>query len=872
MKEKRFSSPPPPAKRGSEAQSERTGKKSGGERQKIQIEGYKILEKIGQGGMGAVYRARQVSLDRDVAIKLLPPQLAKDPSYIKRFEFEARSSAKLNHVNLVSGIAFGKSENGLYYFIMEYVEGEPLHKRLKRKGCLAPDEVLTIAVQAATALEHAKRYGLVHRDIKPDNLILQKDKTLKITDLGLAKAARATREVDEDEDDTGRKAIGTPCYMSPEQARGEERIDIRADIYALGATLYHLLTGQPLFSGRSRDMMRRHVSDSAASLLVLKPDLSPAWGYIIEKCLAKDRSERYSSPKKLEDDLIRLRDGRTVKACSSPPSKSSMDSTAEAVATLGLVYPPNGKGGSKPSMPAASRRGAVKHRRRPPLRAPAATAGKGAEPPREEGRSRGGEAAKPHAGVLKKGTRPVKRVTKTDSSIVVLAVVGGVAVVLLLFLMMNSGGRSSSSGAHRMKNGTDTYHKNTARNAHTTPSPRDNVGGTFQRMEKLAAEGRKNPERIPELLKELRHIRDQAKEQLLKRQADERIATLAAVLGRREGAAYQKHKQRVEELVGKGDFRAALLFLKDKEKKMGDKKWRTKLATLRYETAAGAEAAWRTTAQRAEELERAGKLAEAIAATAPMRTLLPEELAAKARAEWERLRVKLRRRNEAELRTEFRQRLTTALQKRNSPFGWSACKKELKVLTREDKFLDFRPQVEAALEKIKPGAKLEQAALFGWEHLLKGTRLTLRGKRGEPFQGVVVASSPDAVKLRDRARTAVFHRKELQPEDLVVLCGADAEASISRLEQHMAAVRMLRQLGLKQRAAALLAAARKLPGAAQDARLRKLAAEMTKEKKEKKPPVKKPKTKPEAKPETPLPPPPPAPLPNFDLPPEAPAL
>ena len=100
----------------------------------------------------------------------------------------------------------------------------------------------------------------------------------------LAKAARATREVDEDEDETERKAIGTPCYMSPEQARGEERIDIRADIYALGGTLYHLLTGRPLFSGRSREMMRRHVSDSAPNILVLKPDLSPGWGFVLEKC------------------------------------------------------------------------------------------------------------------------------------------------------------------------------------------------------------------------------------------------------------------------------------------------------------------------------------------------------------------------------------------------------------------------------------------------------------------------------------------------------------------------------------------------------------------------------------------------------------
>ncbi|HTL51577.1 MAG TPA: serine/threonine-protein kinase, partial [Planctomycetota bacterium] len=208
-----------------------------------QIAGYELLEKVGQGGMGAVFRARQISMDRIVALKILPPKLAKDKKFCDRFILEARASGGLNHINIIQGIDVGESQ-GHYYFAMEYVDGCTVKGLLDDFGKLPELMALQICRQMADALDHAHQNKLVHRDIKPDNIMLaglpenwkeqaEQGKltiTAKLCDLGLA------RSVEGGSDDLKGVAVGTPHFIAPEQARGETDVDTRADIYSLGAS------------------------------------------------------------------------------------------------------------------------------------------------------------------------------------------------------------------------------------------------------------------------------------------------------------------------------------------------------------------------------------------------------------------------------------------------------------------------------------------------------------------------------------------------------------------------------------------------------------------------------------------------------------
>src|SRR3984957_4171417 len=211
-----------------------------------QLGEFEILERIGQGGMGAVYKARQKSLKRMVALKTLQASLADDADYIARFEQEAVAAAGLNHPNLVQVYSAGENE-GMHWFAMEYVEGESAKTRLKRKGRLDPLEAIAIAIHVATALEYGwRKASLIHRDIKPDNIFLSTDGEVKLGDLGLAKSAGQTQGLTI----TGH-SMGTPHYISPEQVEAMKDVDLRADIYGLGCTLFHLLSGQAPFEGNS---------------------------------------------------------------------------------------------------------------------------------------------------------------------------------------------------------------------------------------------------------------------------------------------------------------------------------------------------------------------------------------------------------------------------------------------------------------------------------------------------------------------------------------------------------------------------------------------------------------------------------------------
>ncbi len=252
-----------------------------------EIGGYRLVEKIGAGTMGTVFRAKQLSLDRVVAIKLLNPPLAKKQEYVDRFLREARSVAKLNHPNVISGIDVGEAD-GVRYFVMEYASGMTIAQLLERGGAMDESRVARVARQIARALDHAHEAGLVHRDVKPANILITKDSAAKLCDLGLVK------------DRKGRGlAMGTPAYISPEQSQGADDVDIRADLYSFGATLYHMLVGQPPFSGAGKEVMEKHRHEELVPIAERTDDVSDKMARIVEKLLAKRRQDRFQTPAEL---------------------------------------------------------------------------------------------------------------------------------------------------------------------------------------------------------------------------------------------------------------------------------------------------------------------------------------------------------------------------------------------------------------------------------------------------------------------------------------------------------------------------------------------------------------------------------------------
>jgi len=256
-----------------------------------QIPGYKLGAKIGSGAMAAVFKAKQLSLDRTVAIKVLPRRLSENAEFVERFYREGQAAAKLNHANIVQAIDVGEA-GGYHYFVMEYVRGHTLYDELISEEALTEQRALEIIIQIARALEHAHKQGLIHRDVKPKNIMITRDGVAKLADMGLARTA-ADEEVAQAE--AGR-AFGTPYYISPEQIRGEVDIDFRADIYSLGATLYHAITGHvPFDAPTPAAVMHKHLKEPLIPPDHINTALSTGIGEIVEVMMAKDRDHRYSS-------------------------------------------------------------------------------------------------------------------------------------------------------------------------------------------------------------------------------------------------------------------------------------------------------------------------------------------------------------------------------------------------------------------------------------------------------------------------------------------------------------------------------------------------------------------------------------------------
>lgn len=267
--------------------------------------GYEILGELGAGGMGRVLRARDLALDRVVAIKVLASELARDAAFVQRFQREARAVASLSHPNIVQIFAVGNLD-GVHFLAMEYLDGQSLARYLKTAHWPEADAIL-IARQVCQALQVAHAAGIVHRDIKPDNLILTRRGEVKVVDLGIAK------RVDDDQSMTqSGSAVGTPHYISPEQVQGRRDIDGRADIYSLGATLYHLATGHTPYTGSSgAHVMSMHLFTPLPDPRSFEPKLSEGLCRVLRKMMAKDREERYADVHAVDVDLYRLQSGGT---------------------------------------------------------------------------------------------------------------------------------------------------------------------------------------------------------------------------------------------------------------------------------------------------------------------------------------------------------------------------------------------------------------------------------------------------------------------------------------------------------------------------------------------------------------------------------
>jgi serine/threonine-protein kinase len=267
-----------------------------------------VLRRLGQGGMGQVYLAEQVSLKRKVALKVLRADLAAKPTFLQRFKAEAEAVARATHANIVQVYAIGECA-GLHYMALEYVEGRNLRDFVARKG--PPELLLALSImrQAAAALQRAAELGIIHRDIKPENILLTRKGEVKVADFGLSRCLAEGEPLNLTQSGV---TLGTPLYMSPEQVQGKA-VDARTDIYSLGVTCYHMLTGQPPFRGESPyEVALQHVNAEPVPLATIRPDLPPELCAVVHRMMAKEPAHRYQTGRDLLKDLVRLRESQAA--------------------------------------------------------------------------------------------------------------------------------------------------------------------------------------------------------------------------------------------------------------------------------------------------------------------------------------------------------------------------------------------------------------------------------------------------------------------------------------------------------------------------------------------------------------------------------
>jgi eukaryotic-like serine/threonine-protein kinase len=291
---------------------------------------YRLDERLAVGGMGTVYAATDERLNRGVAVKVLKDELAVDPLFVERFKREARAVAALSHPNIANVFDYGE-DDGCHFIVMENVEGKDLARVLREDGALSPERVVTIMTQVCEAIGHAHAGGVIHRDVKPANIIVTPSDGVKVTDFGIARATGESTLTH-----TG-SVLGSAQYISPEHAGGE-RVTPASDIYSLGVVLYEALTGSVPFTADSPiAVAMRHISDDMPAPTDLKPELPPAMDGIVARATAKDPRKRYRDPREMADEL-RAAIGADVAAATAVLS-SSAGARTEELTDLPLVLP-----------------------------------------------------------------------------------------------------------------------------------------------------------------------------------------------------------------------------------------------------------------------------------------------------------------------------------------------------------------------------------------------------------------------------------------------------------------------------------------------------------------------------------------------------
>lgn len=289
--------------------------------------GYEVKSVLGEGGLGVVYLAKQLSMKRYVALKVLYSKWMKDPEFRKRFLLEARVVGKLSHPNLIQVFDVG-FDKGRYYFSMEYVPGITIDAWIAKEDRIPLEKALDISLQLLDALNYIWSKNLVHRDIKPSNVIINSRNIAKLGDFGFVKA-----QMDENLS-TDDFVLGTPDYMSPEQALGKDTLDYRSDIYSLGATLYHMVTSHAPYDGSESTVIRAHIKAAIPSPRTIDPMLPDALCMMIEKMMAKAPEDRYQTYEELKRDLLLVKEGHHPKIARIDSGKSTIARVEDFAAAL----------------------------------------------------------------------------------------------------------------------------------------------------------------------------------------------------------------------------------------------------------------------------------------------------------------------------------------------------------------------------------------------------------------------------------------------------------------------------------------------------------------------------------------------------------
>ena len=286
---------------------------------------YLILEQLGKGGMAIVYRARDTMLERSVAVKVLRESYSRDPAFLDRFRQEAKAAANLSHPNIVTVHDFGL-DKGQLFIVMEYVPGTDLKALILKRGRFTPEEAIPLLIQACAGIGYAHRAGLVHYDVKPQNMLVTPDMRLKVTDFGIARALSTIHPEEQSE-----VIWGSPQYFSPEQAAGAAPSPA-SDVYSLGVILYEMLTGSlPFRAGSAVELAHLHIEAEPVPIVEMLPDIPPALEQILTKVLSKEPSQRYRTADQLGRVLMNFGNAKSAPALSLTPEAVSVPASLPAV-------------------------------------------------------------------------------------------------------------------------------------------------------------------------------------------------------------------------------------------------------------------------------------------------------------------------------------------------------------------------------------------------------------------------------------------------------------------------------------------------------------------------------------------------------------